>query len=125
MEIQVQPTITMNVGDASSTASSAITYTAYESVPVNPVLGDFRMVPNRVLGDGAGTIEFYNADSKVWITGEATIYDRTLGAELIAKGFPGNNYVYYRLNINDTSPGKVVEGDTRKPSFAIDVTPGE
>lgn len=125
MEIQIQPMVTMNVGDAQSTAASAITYTAYETTPMNPSLGDFRLVPNRVVNQQNAIIEWYDPDKSKWTVGVATVYDRALAVQLLERVAVPNDYVYYRLNVNNTGPSKVIEGDTRKPSFAIDHDQGE
>lgn len=125
MLIKIQPQVTINVGSAGSTASSEITYTAYDTAPLNPTLGDFRMIPNRVLNSPAATVEWYDDSKNKWTAGSVTMYDRALAHELKAN-FPDTaDYVHYRLNITDTSAGKVVDGDVRKPSFAINNGQGE
>lgn len=125
MNITIKPTVTMNVGDSGSTASSAITYTAYESIPLNPKLGDFRMKPGYVNMSERATMEWFDPDKNQWMRGEATVYDRALARELAELVDHPGDYVYYCLNINNTGSGSVVEGDSRKPSFAIDNKLGE
>lgn len=120
MDIQIQPMVTMNVGDSHSTASSAISYTAYESMPINPSLGDFRLVPNRVVNQQNAIIEWYDPDKSKWTPGVATVYDKALASQLIERVAVPTEYVYYRLNVNNTGPSTLIEGDARKPSFAID-----
>ena len=70
-------------------------------------------------------MEWYDPDKAVWVRGVSTVYDRALAAELKALVSHPGDYIYYCLNVNNTAPGAVVDGDVRKPSFAIDNETGE